>query len=627
MTGLADRWSRLDPSLRREALSRARDRAPVPAIDARDAWSSVDRSTARAILAEAAGDRRAPWPHAPLSDYARYWRDGVRTAYEGTAGQLRRRASAAVFAAALTGRTEDLDEAADGLWFLCEQSSWCWAAHERFATERQELVPDPDHPFLDLGAAETVAILAWADLVLAPALDERVPGLRSRLRREAELRVLQPFQQDRTWHWLGLDGALHNWNPWIHGHVLTAALFLVDEPRSQEAIVGLVLQGLDRYLAAQPADGGCDEGFAYWWNGPARLAEALHLLDAATNGAFAPWACEPLPELARYPQRTALGAGWFVNVGDGPARPPADQPWHVLHRWGRLAADPQVSEFAASHRVPGTASVTTAAGLGRALLGSHDPHWTSARAERVPLPPTSWLPDVQLLVSKIDGNSVNGLALSAKGGHNGENHNHNDVGSYIVAVDGIPVIVDLGQPTYTAVSFSERRYEQWVTRSEWHNVPVVNGTGQQAGDSFRAREVTFDTRADGDTLRLQLAGAYPGGCRSWQRALRLDRAAPAVTIADHWVVEEPGEVRLHHVLAGEPLRHDDGVLLIRSLGGRVLRLAWDPRSGRGGLAARTVDDPLLRDVWGQVVHRLVIVPPAGPTGSFTLTVTEDSDAG
>ena len=270
--------------------------------------------------------------------------------------------------------------------------------------------------------------------------------------------------------------------------------------------------------------------------------------------------------------------------------------------------------------------MTTAAGLGRALLGSHDPQWTSACAQQVTLPRTSWLPDVQLLARRPAAPSGVGRAGAAPGAHNGENHNHNDVGEYVVAVDGTPVIVDLGQPTYTAISFTERRYEQWVTRSEWHNVPVINGAGQQAGASFGARDVTFDTRADGDTLRLQLAGAYPGECRSWERVLHLDRAASAVTITDRWVVQEPGDVRLHHVLAGEPLRHDDGVLLIRSLGGRVLTLAWDPQFGCGRLETRPVDDPLLRDVWGLVVHRLVIEPPTRPTGWFTLTVTGNSDA-
>ena len=211
---LAARWAGLDPGVREQALDRARTAVPVPPVERRAAWAAVDEVSARAILDRAAADRRAPWPHPTLSDYARYWRDGVRTAYEGPAAELRRRTSTAVLAAALTGERDELDAAADGLLFICEQSTWCWAAHEQFAAGRGWVVPDPERPFLDLGAAENVEILAWADLVLGTALDERAPGLRHRLRLETRRRVIEPFLASREWHWLGLDGHLHNWNPW-----------------------------------------------------------------------------------------------------------------------------------------------------------------------------------------------------------------------------------------------------------------------------------------------------------------------------------------------------------------------------------------------------------------------------
>jgi hypothetical protein len=314
--GLKKQWAAVGAEERQRAVAAARDRVGVPDLQNREVWDHRDPAAAAAILNEAAADRAKPWPHTLLSEYARYWRDGVRTAYEDRAGEVRRRTRTAVLAAVLT--QEHVDEAADGLLLLCEQTTWCWAAHESFATARHEVLGDPDEPYLDLGAAETAEILAWADLVLGPALDERVPGLRRRMRREVRQRVIQPFLTDRRWHWLGLDGHLHNWNPWIHGHVLAAALLLELDPLE---VTDLVVDGLDRYLDAMPADGGCDEGYAYWWNGPARLAEALELLDRITEGAFAPWSCTPLSELARYPQRVALGDG---PPGPQPAlaRPP-----------------------------------------------------------------------------------------------------------------------------------------------------------------------------------------------------------------------------------------------------------------------------------------------------------------
>jgi len=596
------RWQALSTGAREDAVRAARTRVGVPDLREPEVWRDRDPVARAAILAEAAADREQPWPQTLLSAYARYWRDGVRTAYEGPAGELRRRTSAAVLAAVLTGEDVYVDEAADGLLLLCEQTTWCWAAHEVLATARGEVVADPAEPFLDLGAAETVEIIAWADLVLAPALDERFPGLRRRLREESRRRVLRPFVADRRWHWLGLDGHLHNWNPWIHGHILAAALFLETDPDAQTEIVDLVVDGLDRYLRSLPADGGCDEGYAYWWNGPARLAAALELLDRVTGGEFAPWSCPPLAELARYPQRMALGDGWYVNVGDGPARPTPEVPWHVLHRWGRRIGDPTVLAQAAAYR---DQPIAPFFGLGRALAGLLDDDWWAAEPGPLPLPESSWLSDVQLLVAR----ESTGWTLAIKGGHNDENHNHNDVGSFIAALDGTPVLIDLGQPTYTAISFSDRRYEQWVTRSEWHNVPVVDGQQQPPGAGSRATSFVVQ----GDRAELDLSDAYPGG--ELQRVAVLDRRQREIRVADTWA--EGVEVDEHFVIAGSPVTHAPGELVVSSLAGGLARISWDPSLGTGKLEKQLVDDDLLAGVWGAAVHRLIIKATKG----FELTLS------
>ena len=82
-----------------------------------------------------------------------------------------------------------------------------------------------------------------------------------------------------------------------------------------------------------------------------------------------------------------------------------------------------------------------------------------------------------------------GLTLAVKGGHNGEHHNHNDVGSFVVASDGVPVIVDAGRPTYTAQTFGPDRYAIWTMQSGWHNVPVIGGREQLPGAEHAARDV------------------------------------------------------------------------------------------------------------------------------------------
>ncbi len=95
--------------------------------------------------------------------------------------------------------------------------------------------------------------------------------------------------------------------------------------------------------------------------------------------------------------------------------------------------------------------------------------------------------------------------MCIKGGHNGESHNHNDVGSLMVYVDGHPLLVDAGNMVYTAKTFSDARYTLWNCRSMYHNVPLIGGFEQCAGAEYAARN--FRTLLDGASL--DMAGAYP----------------------------------------------------------------------------------------------------------------------
>ena len=129
-----------------------------------------------------------------------------------------------------------------------------------------------------------------------------------------------------------------------------------------------------------------------------------------------------------------------------------------------------------------------------------------------------WLPDLQLRVYEQDG-----LILCAKGGHNGESHNHNDVGSFMLYADGEPEIMDVGNMVYTAKTFiDETRYTLFNTRSMNHNLPLIGDCEQRAGAQHRARDVQ---RIDGG-LSLDIAPAYgdEAGVKRCMRTLRLDQA-------------------------------------------------------------------------------------------------------
>ncbi len=610
---------------------------PVPPAADRRAWTPVATwsRTLEDLRQRADAEFATPWPVPLAHAYARYFRDGDRDGYEQAVFARQRRLSRAALVTAVTLDPAWVDEVADGVTLLCEQSSWCWPAHDDTRRVHGAVVPTVTDPFLDLGAGEVAAQLAWIDHLLGEQLDAHVPGVRARIRHEVDRRVLTPFAERRDWHWLGLDGDVHNWSAWIHGNTLVAALRLVDDAPRRAHLVDLVVEGLDRYVASLPPDGAIDEGYAYWWNGACRALEALDVLAHATSGALG----DAVPDAVRqtaalrqtvaFPHRAHLGGDWYLNHADGPAHPPADQPWHALHRAARLVGDRDAQAHAAAHRAGGPVAHESQ-GLGRLLRALTDPHWLGAEPGTPPLPRDTWFASTEVLLARPGAGSPAGLTLAVKGGHNGEHHNHNDVGSVVVALGGVPVLVDAGRPTYTAQTFGPDRYQIWTMRSGWHNAPLIRGGEQAPGRRYAARgaSVTVDDARSG--LALDLAGAYPrSGVRYWRRDAWLDRASGRITVHESWSLDDaaapdPGAPTVVHWLAAGTVRTASGRAEIDALDGAgTVLLTWRPGHAPVTMTVVALDDPLLSGVWGERLTRIGIdVSALGPTGTLTVTVEE-----
>jgi hypothetical protein len=245
------------------------------------------------------------------------------------------------------------------------------------------------------------------------------------------------------------------------------------------------------------------------------------------------------------------------------------------------------------------------------LRGVTDAAWVGAARERSPLPREVWLPSVEVLLAREAAGSAAGLTVAAKGGHNGEHHNHDDVGSFVVASDGVPVIVDAGRPTYTAATFGPDRSSIWTMQSSWHNAPEVRGGRQGTGAAFRAEGTTASADATTARFSADLAGAYPdAGLRSWNRTVTLERGThPLVAIDDTWAFADDGPngpdapTALHLLIAGELELHDDGARITPLAGATPVRVRW-PAELAVTTTVRELDDPMLRGVWGARLTRV-----------------------
>ncbi|WP_348786570.1 heparinase II/III family protein [Leifsonia sp. NPDC080035] len=628
---LSEHWGdgMREPALRAGFASTGSDglrrRSGIPEAGDRAVWDAADPVTIDRLRVDAEAERGLPWADVTASLFARYVRDGDREHYEAAVYARQHRFTRAVVLAAATRTDEWMDEAADGAVVLCEQSTWSLSAHDDANARRGFVVPDAASPYVDLWAGEIVAQLAVADRVIGADWERRWPGVRERIRHEAELRVFTPFETRDDFWWLGYWREVNNWNPWILSNVLLAAVLLLDDPERIARITARALDSLDRYVATLPADGAIDEGVAYWWNGAGRMLELLALVSQLTDGGLEAASLPLVAEVLRFPMRMQLGGDWYVNVADGPARSRGGEPWQLPFRWGLRTGDGRVADWARGARRPGRPLASVAGGLPRFVRALADPEWRDATPADPPLPASVWLPSVQLLVCRSRAGDASGLALAAKGGTNDENHNHKDLGSFIVAAGGRPLLVDIGKPTYTRQTFSAERYRIRAMQSGWHNAPAPHGLEQGEGPDFVARVLRAPAADEPIELSLDLAGAYPlAADEEWTRSFRLARSG-RIEITDTWRLRSsaagagaatPAAV-LHLVAAGE----------VRVWGGRVLvtadghSIAIDAQGIVPTVEEWRLDDPELSGVWGDTLTRLGYALPDA-SGSITTTIEE-----
>lgn len=611
------------------AASRARHHGWQPFATATDraVWDDVDPVTRGQILEAAQQAVDEPWPALTASAWVAFATRGDRRAYEDAYFSRRRRLSALALALALDTAGPWLTHLLDGIWSVLEETSWCVPAHDITSHSPQwqrsmRALPDPSAPTVDLFAAETAATLSSIAALHGGrgATDPSVREVFARIAREVDGRVLRPFEDEaEKYHWFGLAS---NWNPWIISNVLLAAL-LNDLGRDRWAhIAALAQESLIGYRAGVPADGGSAEGLMYWWQSGARYFESLELLTAFDPASRARIMTDPLlGRIARYPLVVHLGGPWSANFGDGGSRVPAPSrgvvkerhPYGLLHRFARHVRDEDLARFARSRR--GTAPlVELPVALSRALVILSDTAWRQASELHDPSPRSQFLDRLEILTTRETGGRTSGLALVAKGGHNGEPHNHNDVGSFIVASDGVPVIIDAGTGTYTRESFGPSRYKAWFTRSNFHNTPTPADAEQPPGAEYRARDVVFRDDADQTSLEMELVEAYPPSMlRSWRRTMSLHRRVPEVVVEDQWFATDPLQPRVHLLLAGVAEQRPGIVVAQPPRGEAAPPIEITCTGGDGALAeieleTIALDDAQLAAVWGDTIVRMTARP-------------------
>ena len=203
--------------------------------------------------------------------------------------------------------------------------------------------------------------------------------------------------------------------------------------------------------------------------------------------------------------------------------------------------------------------------------------------------------------------------MAAWGGHNAQSHNHNDVGNFLVFADGQPVLVDPGAPTYTAQTFSARRYDIWAFQSGFHNLPTINGVMQSAGRQFAAHAVICETNDSLAQLQMNLAPAYPAAAKvkSWLRTVRLNRGRNVEIVEAFELTETGGGTTLNFLTPLDADNSQPGQVTLRPAAQSVrpsvkVRMEYDPTKLAPSIERIALTDGRLAQSWGTHLNRLVL---------------------
>jgi hypothetical protein len=588
---------------------------PWPKCSDRSAWEELPAQVRKDLVASGEQHLGQAWPDLPATLFLEYAREGNRSRYEHEHFARRTALTDLIIAECVEGKGRFLDTIANGVWAICEESFWGVPAHVG-AQKAGSGLPDPEEPIVDLFAAETGESLAWTSYLVGEQLDRVSPMIGKRIGYEIDRRILTPCLTRDDFGWMGFGGGrVNNWNPWCNSNWLTCALLVEPDEGRRVAAVAKIVRSLDHFLDAYDDDGGCDEGPGYWSRAGASLLDCLELLHSATNGAIDVYDRPLIKEIGRYIYRVHIADDYFVNFADASAK--ASPPGELVYRYGKRIGDERLAGFGAylwaRRRGDGTGFADGGGyTVGRYLPAIFNAAGMAAAPAQAPLPRDAWLGGIQVMTARDRDGSTAGFFVAAKGGHNAESHNHNDVGNFIVYRNGRPILIDVGVETYSRKTFSGRRYEIWTMQSAYHNLPTVDGVTQSPGRQFAARNVAHEATDDQAELRLDIAGAYAAqaNVKTWVRTVRLNRGRNVEVVEDYALTKPAGEITLSLMTPCRVQAEKPGQLLLEPVSAgeprAAVRVLYDKARLQAVLETIPVEDGHLRSVWPAQMTRILL---------------------
>lgn len=628
---------------------------PYPDYTDREAWKSMLGDNAAVLIKAGEKYLDFKWEPVPATSYLEFERTGNRKIMETPLSLNRSALNSLMLAELAEGEGRFIDQLINGTWHLAHLPSWVLSAH-LYRQKSKRALPDPRECYIDLVSAPIGAQMSVVWHFFHERFDKEDPVISYVIQEAVRTKILDPaldptkFKQN--W-WLGFDqkpgAVVNNWNPWCNSDVILCFLLMEKDPQRLEHALRQSARSVDRFLEYVSEDGACEEGPSYWGHAAGKLYDYLKIMYDASEGRFDVFGHKRIKDMGEYMSRSNVQDGWVVNFADAAARQSFDPA--LVYNYGKAVDSQEMMDFAvygyAGEKSFKSPKPTIGNDVYRSLeslyaikslsdrvsemnerIGSGVSMDECVRSLRASVPNFVWYPQTEFCYMR-EGEWFLGI----KGGHNNESHNHNDVGTFLLYVDGTPIFADAGVGTYTKQTFGPDRFSIWSMQSDWHNLPIINGSSQVFGAIHRSSAVSATERKNGGRFKLDISGAYmdAAACTSWVRDYVLsgktltitdtyqleNRVAPDVeNFLVHGKVSLPGETLASGYIVPE------GEVVIEN-GPIAMKISFQKKMNVS-VETKELSDPRLTKVWGDSLKRISFTssPDAPIKGTYSFKISQ-----
>lgn len=495
---------------------------PAPAILDREFWDRIAASkSGKQWIANAKSDKDKK-PEVPISDeiYRRANKEGNRPIYKPRYYRTMRRLELFMLAECLQDKGRFLPQIEEHLEAIMAMKSWLHPNHD----DKQNGVLEGRRVSIDLGARKFGSDLALAKVLLA----DRLSGdLNKKIDDQIQWRIVDTYlescrKNDENNHWIK---STSNWNSVCTSGTMFTTISGAVDADERRAAVGSALNSMVHYLSGFGEDGYCSEGVGYWGYGFGHYMYLAHILHDYTDGKINLFEWNNPKKMAKvgiFPQNILIQKDRFPAFSD--SKPTA-----------KSGGFPFAAAMAAKHygsKWPYELELDDAI---EQLI-----HWQNPMEERadskIEFSEVTFFDDMGIVISR--GTQKVPFSIAIKAGHNAENHNHSDVGSYTLVLGEEFPVADPSSPSYITGGFDPDN----DARSSWgHPVPFVDGKRQSNGRSFEG-EILDTEFVDGrDRVVMDIKAAYEvSGLSSLVRTMENDKSGSGtISVSDEFSASRP----------------------------------------------------------------------------------------